>query len=475
MMMRSHRRGVTGLPFAKAVPLALVVTLTGLVPALAQTPRDPAALRTQIERRFDVLPLRDGVALHPKFAGSGVRSIEITAGAVAIDGQSVTGAELRSRLGGDADAILQLSYLDDAQRRALFGAAPSPGSPPAEAVAPPLPPAPPTPPEPPAVRPNDTERRVRARRDRGDRVRFGGSVTVTENESVAGDVVVVGGSADIDGEVTGDVVVVGGSLRLGPHADVLKDAVIVGGSLDRDPAARVGGRVQEVGVGALNFDGWRPRRGFPRDWWSSGLFGSTFSLVATLIRVGVLGLLAALVVVFARDYVDRVGARAAAEPLKAGAIGFLAQLLFLPLLIVTIVLFLITIVGIPLLVLIPFALLALLVFSLAGFTAVATHAGRWLAHRFGWPDYGPVATTVLGVLVIASPLLLARLLGLVGGPLWLFSTALAILGFCAEYAAWTLGIGAVALQRFSVAPGSASGGESLTGPETPAAIGPVAP
>ena len=474
MMMRSHRSGGTGLPVAKAALLALVAAFVGLVPALAQPPRDPAALRTQIERRFEVLPLRDGIALRPRFQESGVRSVEITAGAVAIDGQSVTGAELRSRLGGDADAILQLSYLDDAQRRALFGAPPSAGSLPAEAVPPP-PPPPPTPPEPPAVRPNDSERRVRARRDRGDRVRFGGSVTVTENESVAGDVVVIGGSADIDGEVTGDVVVVGGSLRLGPHADVLKDAVIVGGSLDRDPGARVGGRVQEVGVGALNFDGFRRPRGFSRDWFSSGLFGSTFSLVATLIRVGVLCLLAALVVVFARDYVDRVGARAAAEPLKAGAIGFLAQLLFLPLLIVTIVLFVITIVGIPLLVLIPFALLALLVFSLAGFTAVATHAGRWLANRFGWPDYGPVATTVLGVLVIASPLLLARLVGLAGGLVWFPATALAILGFCAEYAAWTLGIGAVALQRFSVAPASASGGVSFTGPQTPVASGPVAP
>ena len=90
--------------------------------------------------------------------------------------------------------------------------------------------------------------------------------------------------------------------------------------------------------------------------------------VSTLVRVGMLCLLAALVLLFGRDYVARVGIRAAAEPLKAGAIGLLVQLLFLPLLIVTILLFVITIVGIPLLILIPFAILLLMVLALVGFT-----------------------------------------------------------------------------------------------------------
>jgi len=62
----------------------------------------------------------------------------------------------------------------------------------------------------------------------------------------------------------------------------------------------------------------------------------------------------------------RISARAAAQPLKAGAIGLLAQLLFLPLLIVTIVLLVVTIIGIPLLVLIPFVLLGLVAVPLLG-------------------------------------------------------------------------------------------------------------
>lgn len=271
---------------------------------------------------------------------------------------------------------------------------------------------------------------------------------VEEDESIDGDVVVIGGSATVEGEVIGEVVVVGGSLRLGPRANVTKDVVVVGGSLDRDPGATVGGKVEEVSPGAFDFKNLQGRRGRVGEWWR-GRFGPTFSLVSTLVRVGVLCLLVALVVMFARGYVDRVGVRAAAEPLKAGAIGLLAQLLFVPLLIITIVVFVITIIGIPLLVLIPFGVLGLMLFALAGFSAVASLAGGWLTRRFGWTEYGPIATAVLGVVMIAAPMLLARLIGLGGGPLWLLSMGLMLVGFLLEYAAWTVGVGAVALARFS--------------------------
>jgi hypothetical protein len=452
-MTRSSRRVAwrAAVPHVLAAQLGLAAALALVAPdrVMAQERRDPAALRAEIERRFDALPLREGIALRPKSASS-VRSIEITDGAIAIDGQPVTGAELRTRLGADADLILQLSYLDDAQRRALL-----------DRTTPPTAPKPPSstgtvPPEPP--RSSESRRRSRFEHRSGDRVRFGGSVTVDEGESVDGDVVVIGGSAHVNGEVTGDVVVVGGRLDLGPHADIRQDAVVVGGAMRRDPGARIGGSVQEVGVGQMNFDWLRGRRGTPFMWWRSGV-GPLFDIVASVIRVAVICLLAALVVLFGRAYVDRIGAHAAAEPLKAGAVGLLAQLLFLPLLVVTIVLFVVTIVGIPLLLLIPFGVLALMVFAFVGFTAIASFLGRWLTVRFGWTDRGPIVTTIIGVLFIVSPLLLGRLVGLAGGPLSLMSMALAMAGLCAEYLAWTVGFGAVALARFGGAlPATGSGG-----------------
>lgn len=402
-------------------------------------------LKREIERRFDVLPLHDGLALHPKTPLSGIRSVEITGGTVAIDGQPASGAELRARLGAEADQILQLSYLSDAARRALFAPTPavpasptSPAAPDVPVVAPPPPPDSPLPQRP---------RRSRMDRRSGDRVRIGGDVTVEEGEVIDGDVVAVGGAVRVDGSVEGDVVSVGGSVTLGPNAVVERNVTVVGGELHRDPGALVKGKAQEVRLGGIEFGKWSWRRNPIGSWWGSTL-GSAFAFVATLARVGVLCLLASLVVLFGRGYMERAGAEAAASSLKAGAVGFVAQILFLPLLVVTTVVLAITIVGIPLLLLLPFAMLALAVAGVVGFTGVAYRVGTIAARRLGWQEQSPYAVAVMGVLILMLPVLLSRLASVGGGQMFPLTLALGIAGGAIEYLAWTIGFGAVALLRY---------------------------
>ena len=84
------------------------------------------ALRQQIEQRFDVVPLQDSVLLRPKAGDRRVRSIEVTDESIIVDGVPATGAELRSKLGADADLVLRLSYLDRETRRQLAGSAAAP-------------------------------------------------------------------------------------------------------------------------------------------------------------------------------------------------------------------------------------------------------------------------------------------------------------------------------------------------------------
>ena len=141
---------------------------------------------------------------------------------------------------------------------------------------------------------------------------------------------------------------------------------------------------------------------------------------------------------------ERISARAAAEPLKAGLIGLLAQILFLPLLIATTVVLVVTIIGIPLLLLMPFLILGFCVVALIGFAGVAHHVGRLFVAKVGWTT-GPYATMLAGILVIVSPLLLARFAGLVLPTTF----GLGLIGLLVEYLAWTVGFGAVALTRFS--------------------------
>ena len=159
-------------------------------------------------------------------------------------------------------------------------------------------------------------------------------------------------------------------------------------------------------------------------------------------------ILASIVLLFARDYVERVGVRAAREPVKAGAIGLLIQLLFFPVLIASIVLMVITIIGIPLLLLVPFAILAAVLLALIGFTAVAYDVGRFAANRFGTAGLNPYLIAAIGIAVVLSPLLISRLVGIGGGFLWPVTGVLLLVGLCAEYIVWTIGLGAIALVRF---------------------------
>ena len=179
-----------------------------------------------------------------------------------------------------------------------------------------------------------------------------------------------------------------------------------------------------------------------------GAAAGGFALMGTIMRVFILCVLTCLVLFVGRDFVERVGARAAAEPLKAGAVGFLAQLLFVPLLVLTTVVLAITIIGIPLLVLIPFAILAFAGIFLVGFTAVAYRVGRLANARFSWSSANPYLTGVTGILLLVSPVLIARLLGLADWLLFPITGALIFLGLLIEYVAWTVGFGAVALLRF---------------------------
>jgi hypothetical protein len=422
--------------FATVLVLGVLAAAQAGIPvsaieAISQAPgTDLATLRERLASRFQVLPLANGVVLTPRFR-SAVRSVEVTE-VIAVDGVVVTGGELRNQLGADADLVLQVSYLDAAGRRAIAGTAP--GAPRASQT-----PGQTAGPSPPAVDGGPPSRPVR----RADIVRFGGNITVPTNETVSGDVVAIGGSADIDGQVEGEAVVIGGSLTLGPHADIRRDVTVVGGRLNRDPNAMIRGKLSEIGVGDA-IRGGAPRLPGRRFGLRSAMTG--FRFATTVVRVALVMLLASLVLLAADARVRQVADRAAAEPVKSWAVGFLVEILFVPLLVLTIVVLAVSIIGIPLLLLVPVAVLAALVLCLVGFTGVAFHLGRLLESRFERLRNHPHLATLAAIAVIVSPLLVARILAVVPG-LGGIAVLLGIVGFLIEYVAWTTGLGALALTR----------------------------
>ncbi len=410
------------------VPMLLMLTV---ITVSAQSQVDD--LRTRLEPRFEIVPIANGIVLTPRFKTS-IKSVEVSDSTIAIDGAPVTGGELRERLGSDAELVLQVSYLATAARRSL-AADKTPTPPKAVETAPTIDPGPMEP---------QVPRTPRARR-REDIVRVGGSVTVDSDEFVRGDVVVVGGSASINGEVDGEVVVVGGSARFGPQADVRGDITVIGGGLSRDPGAVIRGAINEVGFGGIP---WRGEWGRHANWdWMNGIY-PVARLTGTLVRITLLFLLTTLVLFVAKTPVEQIADRVAADPVKSWFIGFLAEMLFIPVLIMTAFVLAISIIGIPLLVLLPVAIVALLVVMLVGFTAVAYHIGRLLQDKVDSLRTRAYAATFVGILLIVSPVLLARLVGLTGD-LGFVVWPIAAVGFLLEYSVWTAGLGAAALVRFN--------------------------
>ncbi len=202
----------------------------------------------------------------------------------------------------------------------------------------------------------DESSAVRVYRMTGSRVAIGRSVVVERDEEVRDAVVVIGGSARIDGRVRDGVFAMGGDVELGPDADVRGDIVLVGGSLIRTPGARLSGAVSNVNIGD-----WRPRFWGAR--WSFGdvdgrAFWSWLGLAAATARVAILAVLMVFVLIVARPRVARVGRAAAAEPGRALLVGLAAEVLFLPLLGIFSVALALTIIGIPIAVVMTYSRVA---------------------------------------------------------------------------------------------------------------------
>jgi hypothetical protein len=253
-------------------------------------------------------------------------------------------------------------------------------------------------------------------------------------------VVSIVGPVNIDGEVTGDVVAVVGGLTLGPHAVVRGDVTAVGGPFKRDPQAQVFGRVNEVGIGANGQT--VPPRFNPRNILLGSFASRVGTLATTIARVLMFMLFLLIVTAVGQRPVQQIAARITAEPLRAGLVGLLAEILFVPVLILTIIALLISIIGIPLLILVPFGIILVGVVMLVGFTGAAHIAGGWALDRFGRTERNPYLVVATGLIVIAGLTLIGRLFALaVGG----FGAPLYVVGYLIEYLAWTVGFGAAIL------------------------------
>ncbi len=234
----------------------------------------------------------------------------------------------------------------------------------------------------------------------------------------------------------------------------------VGGEIEIGESARVAGQIIEVPFGpSLQFGAWpgllfKKRHGWDREeWFDLTPWGVATSVMWQAFGLLVLVLLAFLALLIARRPMERMRQRATTEPWKSGLVGLVTEILVLPVFLLLCLILVISIIGIPLVLLLPFAFLALVLMAFVGFCGVALGVGGFLQDRFGWRRTSPYLTLLLGLGAIQIWSLIGDLFDFGWGPLWFFALMFGIFGVLIKYAAWTVGLGAAILTRFGTAGG----------------------
>lgn len=216
-----------------------------------------------------------------------------------------------------------------------------------------------------------------------------GTLTVGPEAAIDGDVQFGAGTAVVRGEIAGDAAIGADDLTVGPTAAIGGDLEYDAGSFDRSPDARIGGAVtrnEDLGQGEF-----APVPAVPN--WIGALYGFLVNL-----------LFGALLLLVLPGFSGDVARRAIDRPLYMGGYGLLV-LIAVPILLV---LFAITIVGIPI------TLLGALLFALAVWIAYlygAFAVGAWLVSLAD--SRNPWLALVVGLLVVALVGLVPFLGGLV--------------------------------------------------------------
>ncbi|WP_155986897.1 hypothetical protein [Paenibacillus durus] len=207
------------------------------------------------------------------------------------------------------------------------------------------------------------------------------NTTVPAGQTVD-DVYVVGGDADVFGQVNGVVVVINGSLRLGSTAHVEGVVVVVGGQVKQDPKAVLGDDVYTISLDNATQNSLLIGGGLVLGLWVLQLAGSLLMiLVPVLIRI-----------------IGRTKIAAFTDRYQRESIGRLLYIGFLSGLMITALsaLLLVTVVGIPILILI---LLAVLVVVAAGITVMSSRIGEWFHGPTPSSDWVKV---LIGASIIAA-------------------------------------------------------------------------
>jgi hypothetical protein len=271
-----------------------------------------------------------------------------------------------------------------------------------------------------------------------DIIRWGSDIIVGEGEVVTGDIVALWGDVTVKGTVNGSVVAVSGDIYVTSDGYIRQGATAVGGKIEVDPGGQIHGEEVEVPL-HVKFLG--------RSLRDPMVPLSTSRLVFAIITLVLFFIAITIILSLMPRNVERIKLKIREEFLKSFLFGYLTFLGIIVLLIFLVI----TVIGIPIAILLPF----FLIFMLAlGLTATCLFFGEKLRGPMSISTTSSFYTAFLGALAIQSFLIVAAIfgmvwpLGLLGGLL----TAVWVIIFFFLVAPASLG--GVILARFGAAPSS---------------------
>lgn len=230
-----------------------------------------------------------------------------------------------------------------------------------------------------------------------------GDFTVAGTDTLRGNVVVVDGTLRVAGVVTGSAIALNGAVVIDSSAHVMGNVISADHGAAIAPFGRVDGELRTL-------DAVEPTAAFAA---TSVVGGTMNSLKKTAAFFGILIVLAIGVLTNAGDAMQRVNTALNSGFGRNVAVGLLAQLALLPVLVTICLLLALTLLGV---LLIPFAIVAYVIavlglVVLGGLGAIQMIGSGIAARRAGLTDRGArLQAVVSGMLLVSIPWLLAAAL-----------------------------------------------------------------
>lgn len=261
-------------------------------------------------------------------------------------------------------------------------------------------------------------------------VRLFSDARVPAGEHVDGDVVAVFGSAHVAGDVSGSVVAVFGSVDFEPGASVGGDAVAVGGAVEDSEGVRIQGQTVSIGLAPITF----------------GLPG-----VPVMLAFLALGWVVTLFFgwVFAALFPERL-ARVATTSSRRTLLSLVLGLLSFLVMPVLAILLIVTVIGLPIGIMLPFAYVALVY---AGQIAGTYVLGSKLTRR-RLDGRGAMPAIVAGSLLVASFFAVGVILWSSPGTVRTIAVFFHLVGLLVMTGLSLIGSGAFLLSRLGTRPQS---------------------